>query len=370
MAGLRVAEIHWTSPPVTGGVETHVECLSEQLRDAGTQVDLFSGTADSMAAEYRQVLDIEAGQPTTEHITALVSELSEYDVVHWHNPQWHKPAITIEVLQRLQDAPGPGTVISDIHNLADDDTQWRVLGDDRWTHTLVHSDFVRSHVAQRVPACQPAVAPLALSQTPDASPLAAWKGALVLQPTRLSRWKGSHLSLRAAGELLDEGLDFTFVHAGAVNRVWATDLDDVLERCDRWIKADRIRLISYGWRQSWSAIAQADLVLHPSADRGIRGEPFSLSAAQAVITGRALVASTSGNLPELLTSYQPKRLVSPGDYDELKTAIREMLTAGSGAAAATDTALGRALAASFSGAGKWHRALFAELASAPRAARC
>lgn len=371
MAGLRVAEIHWTSPPVTGGVETHVECLSEQLRDSGTQVDLFSGTADSTAALYRQVLDIEAGQPTAEHLTALVSELSGYDVVHWHNPQWHKPAVTIEVLQRIQDAPSSVTMICDIHNLADDDMQWRVLGDDRWTSTLVHSEFVRSHVAQRVPARQPAVAPLALTRTPDASPLAAWKGTLVLQPTRLSRWKGSHLSLRAAGELLDEGLDFTFVHAGAVNRVWATDLDDVLAGCDRWIKEDRIRLISYGWRQSWSAIAQADLVLHPSADHGIRGEPFSLSAAQAVITGRPLVASTSGNLPELLTSYRPKRLVSPGDYGELKTAVREMLTAGSGAAAATDTALGRALATSFAGAGQWHRVVFAELAAASsRAARC
>lgn len=47
-----------------------------------------------------------------------------------------------------------------------------------------------------------------------------------------------------------------------------------------------------------------------------------------------------------------------------------MLTAGSGAAAGTDSALGRALATSFAGAGQWHRAVFAELAASSRAARC
>lgn len=369
MAALRVAEIHWTSPPVVGGVETHVECLSEQLRDCGAQVEVFSGTADSTATRYRPVLDIKAGQPTAEHLTALTGELAEYDIVHWHNPQWHKPAVTLEILKRSQETAGFGKLVCDIHNLADETEQWRVLGDDRWARTLVHSDFVQAHVARRVAARHPVVAPLALIQTPDAVPLAPWQGTLVLQPTRLSRWKGSDLSLRAACELLDEGLDFTFVHAGSVNRVWATDLDQVLAECDHWMKADRIRLISYGWRQSWSALAHADLVLHPSADHGIRGEPFSLSAAQAVITGRPLVASTSGNLPELLASYRPKRLVPPGGYAELKEAVREMLTVCPADAGATDSDLGRALATSFAGAGRWHRREFAELASASPAAR-
>ncbi|UKA61169.1 hypothetical protein [Arthrobacter sp. FW306-04-A] len=68
-------------------------------------------------------------------------------------------------------------------------------------------------------------------------------------------------------------------------------------------------MIHYSLAESWGALDQVDLVLHPTIHAGAHGEPYSLSAAQALISGVPIIASRSGNVPHLLEGYGPMLIV-------------------------------------------------------------
>jgi glycosyltransferase involved in cell wall biosynthesis len=360
---MRIAHVHWTAPPVVGGVEAHCESLVLQLSHRGVDVVFFTGVRQASGAPYRELLDLRAPAPNPTAVGEFAEELRAFDVVHWHNPQWHRPGVARQVADRLRDTAGPKLVL-DLHNLSEDAAHWAFLRDVPCSRFLVHSPFVRDQVGMHLPdrACD--LAPLALERVPTTSALQGIPGPVVLQPTRLNRWKGSHLSLTAAATLLAEGMDFTFVHAGAGDAVWPAQLDDVLDDVSKWIDAGRIRLISYRWQQSWASIGSADLVVHPTTDIGAHGEPFSLSAAQAVVCSRPLVVSDSGNLPDLLSEYEPKRVVPVDDGEALTTAMRDLLLAPAQDAPPAARELGHRLAHSLATSGVWHEGWYGRLMGA------
>lgn len=112
-------------------------------------------------------------------------------------------------------------------------------------------------------------------------------GTTVLQPSRVTRWKGSHLSLEASLALLDEGVDLRFVHAGTQHLIWPPGIpDSLLERAGARQKKGRVHFTHYRPEQAWAAVRASDVVVHPTIDRGAHGEPLSLSVAQAVMCGR------------------------------------------------------------------------------------
>jgi glycosyltransferase involved in cell wall biosynthesis len=359
---LRVAHVHWTAPPVTGGVEVHCSSLTEQLAGTGMDVRLLSGTPEADTGEYRPVLDIGKKAGDALQIALLAEELAHFDVVHWHNPQWHKPEVTRSVAVALSRGPRrPRCVIFDVHNISDDPAQWAFLDQCPFDLLMVHSAYVRDQVRSRLPRLSPVVAPLAMNRTSARARLPA-RRPVVLQPTRLSRWKGSDLALRAAARLLGDGVRFTFVHAGTQNAVWPAQMDDVLEEVSPWRRDGSIVLTHYGWRQSWDAIASADIVVHPTADRGTRGEPYSLTVAQAVICGRPLIASDSGNLPELLADYEPKKVVSAGDLDELADAMHSLIANPPPGPGPRGAALAARLETALATSGRWHGAMYRQRA--------
>ena len=114
---------------------------------------------------------------------------------------------------------------------------------------------------------------LSLTMTRSAYTFPPVSGALILQPTRLSRWKGSAITLQAVLELLEAGReDFTFFHAGREQRIFPTGLDEaLLARAAPWQERGRIHFIHYSVEQSWEAIHQADFLLHPTMRWGLPG---------------------------------------------------------------------------------------------------
>ncbi len=181
----------------------------------------------------------------------------------------------------------------------------------------------------------------------------------MLQPSRLTRWKGSHLSLEAALTLLDEGADLHFVHAGTRHLIWPPGIpDDLMRRAETWRDKGRVHFTHYRPEQSWSAVRAAGVIVHPTVDHGAHGEPFSLSVAQAVICHRRIVASDSGNLPALLAGYSAAEIVPAGDARAVTGALRRALDAPPVEPTAADLALAGRLRESFATAGRQHLSFY------------
>ncbi|GAO10833.1 glycosyltransferase family 4 protein [Streptomyces lydicamycinicus] len=359
---MRILHVHWTGSPVTGGVETHLRAVVGQLGALPCEVRAVVGTPRSPDCDYDAALDIEVPF-APDGAAALTERCLSADVVHWHNPQWHKPEVVTALVARLRDRRWPGRFVFDLHNIDERPERWEFLAALPGP-LAVHSDFVAGEVRRRLPAAEVITLPLALPlcEAPFRLPGGAG-GTTVLQPTRMTRWKGSHLSLEASLTLLDEGADLHFVHAGTQHLIWPPGIPDtLLERAGVWQEKGRVHFTHYRPEQSWAAIRASDIVIHPTIDRGAHGEPFSLSVAQAVICGRRIIASDSGNLPLLLADYSAATLVPAGDVRALTEALREAVDRPAVAPTTADRALAQHLRDGFATAGRHHLAFYRTLA--------
>ncbi|MGX7826341.1 glycosyltransferase family 4 protein [Actinokineospora sp. 24-640] len=351
---MRVLHVHWTALPTTGGVEAHCAALIRQLGEVGVDAGLLSGTRDPLVGEYLPALTL-GEAPTGAEVANLVDRCAEADVVHLHNPQWHKPDVAEHLARGLA---GRGVqVVFDLHNIDANDTQWEFLRG-LSAEYVVHSRFVADQVVAHVPGVRATVLPLAMNRVKTDYELPRPGAVTVLQPTRLTTWKGSDLVLRAVVTLLGDGDgdgDLGLVHAGTRHLVWPTGIDEsLMAAVAPWRERGRIAFTHYSPAESWAAIAAADVITHPTADRGAHGEPFSLAVAQAVICGKPVVASDSGNLPALLADYSAATLVPAGDQAALTAALAEVVAAPKAAGTAADAALADRLAAAFASSGARH----------------
>ncbi|MGW6947389.1 glycosyltransferase family 4 protein [Streptomyces xanthophaeus] len=360
---MRIVHIHWTGLPVTGGVETHLRAVVGQLAVLPCEVRAVVGTRDSPGCAYHPALDI-ALPSDPAAAAALAESCLDADVLHWHNPQWHRPETVTATARALRERGWHGRLVLDLHNIDESPEQWEFLA--TLPGVLVaHSPFVAEEVRRRLPAAEVTQLALALplAEEPFALP-GSGGAATVLQPSRMTRWKGSHLSLEASMTLLDEGADLHFVHAGTRHLIWPPGIpDSLMERAGVWQDKGRVHFTHYRPEQSWSAIRASQVVIHPTVDRGAHGEPFSLSVAQAVICGRRIVASDSGNLPLLLRDYSAATVVPAGDVRALTAALREALARPAVEPTAADRALAHRLRTQFATAGRRHLDFYRTLAA-------
>ncbi|MFH0245796.1 glycosyltransferase family 4 protein [Streptomyces sp. HK10] len=360
---MRIVHVHWTGLPVTGGVESHLNAVVGQLGALTCEIQAVVGTQHSPGCDYDPALDID--EPfVPDRATAFAERCLDADIVHWHNPQWHRPEVVTTVVERLRERRWRGRLVLDLHNIDERPEQWEFLA--TLPGPLVaHSTFVADEVRHRLPDAEVTVLALALPLEEAPFRLPGAGGTRVLQPSRMTRWKGSHLSLEASLTLLDEGADLHFVHAGTQHLIWPPGIpESLLERAGVWQEKGRVHFTHYRPQQSWAAIRASDIIIHPTIDRGAHGEPFSLSVAQAVICGRRVIASDSGNLPLLLSDYSAATIVPAGDVQALTSALREAAQRPPVVPTAGDRALAQHLRDGFATAGQRHLAFYQTLAHA------
>jgi mannosylglucosylglycerate synthase len=106
-----IAILHYTAPPVVGGVEAVISAQSRLFMDTGRQVAVVSGRGDSRAlpvgAEFLPILEIDSQHPDIARLNPI---LEQGDI----------PVEFDSVVRRLQDSLGPILSIFDnviVHNI-------------------------------------------------------------------------------------------------------------------------------------------------------------------------------------------------------------------------------------------------------------
>jgi glycosyltransferase involved in cell wall biosynthesis len=360
---MRIAHINWIALPTPGGVPVHLDALVHKLRRLGVTAEVFTGTRQAADGQYQEALDMQ-GPPRDEPraLESLLHAVKDFDLVQIHNSHDHRQAMMKRLIDGLLAQPRPPRILHDVHGLSDDEECWDVLRH-RGLPMIVHSRFMAHEVHKRLPDADVHELLLSLTLESREYTFPPVSGALILQPTRLSRWKGSAVSLKAVLALLEAGReDFSFVQAGSASRLWPTGLDEqLLARAAPWQQRGRIHFVQYSPEESWSAIRQARFVLHPTADGGSHGEPFSLAAAQAIIAGTPVIATDSGNLPFLLEDFGPKQIIPMNDVNALRDAIARWLDQGVPAPTERDRAYGESLRQNFLRSADEHVALYERL---------
>ena len=89
-----------------------------------------------------------------------------------------------------------------------------------------------------------------------------------------------------------------------------------------------------------------------------------MTTAQAIMLGKPVIATDSGNLPLLLEGYGPKRIIPIKDVAALRDAISTWLDGGVPALTDADLALGESLSQGFARSAREHLGLYERLLDA------
>jgi len=134
--------------------------------------------------------------------------------------------------------------------------------------------------------------------------------------SRIAQWKGQHVLVQAASDL--PGVHVLLV-GGALfgEHAYERTLRDFVRSLGM---TDRVHFL--GQRDDVSALMRCvDFIVHPST----APEPFARTLIEAMLTGRAPIASACGGVPELIESGTNGYLFPPSDAEALRDILRHLL---------------------------------------------
>jgi len=335
-----VLHLHWTFPPTTGGVESHLSDLARLQARAGWRVTVLTGEVQPDPHPGCEVissplLDIESSRAAARSPGLHQGELAELltglvrsrgvSVIHGHNLHHFSPAPALAV-DRVRSALGVA-----VHHTFHEtwpDVLTRVPVYRTWDGNHAVSKFVADQCAARI-GFRPDVFHLGVDTGRLTARRAPFTGAgpvKILHPARLLPWKGVHISLQALRLLLDEGWDVELVLTDAKRIAdWDGALPDYRRSLVRMIEhlalGPRVRLVSAAFEQMPALYESVDIVLYPT----VKDEPFGLVPPEAMSCRRPVVASTSGGIAETVVDGVTGYLVEPGDARGLADRIADLL---------------------------------------------
>jgi glycosyltransferase involved in cell wall biosynthesis len=335
---LRVAQVHWTAHPTTGGVESHLHDVSRQLAASGASVAIITGEPAPEPVEGVEIvvvpeLDLRAvrDRPDLRGLDSVrlyeralgeVLRMRRPHVVHGHNLHHFSPAPAL-ALDGLRTSLG-FRLFQTFHETWPD-----VLADSPvyagWDGTFAVSQHVLTECRSLL-GFEPELLRLCVdvARFREMAPRAAPR-VQILHPARVLPWKGVHLTVEMMGMLAARGIDAELTITDTQRIAdWKRELEgyrrDVTELARTLGLLDRIRFTTASFADMPTLYAASDIVVYPTVGE----EPYGLVPLEAMSSGRPIVASRSGGIVETVVDGVTGFLVDRGDVEGLTERVERL----------------------------------------------
>jgi len=136
---------------------------------------------------------------------------------------------------------------------------------------------------------------------------------------RLQRWKGVHVFLEAARELIDEKPELLFLVVGGQHPLEPDYVTNLQQQSRDLGLHDHVYFTGHQadaaqWMAAMDIVASASF-----------GEPFGMVIIEAMALGKPVIATRLGGPTEIITDGVDGLLVSPGNVAELVQALRRLI---------------------------------------------
>jgi len=337
-----VAHLHWTLPPVAGGVETHLAEFARVLAARGHPVTLFTGRGgledvpgvDIVRTEF---LDLDRYSPSPSEsvlreraerfAVTLRAELGQrgIKVVHGHNLHHFTP-VPAMVLTRLQNEMGL-RVHHTYHSIWDDSPDIADLCRG-WPGQHALSEYVSKECANKLKLPTIHTRPgVAHDRYDDVPPPPTGPGdQVVLLPARLFPEKGAKIAVRMLHSLRAEGFAVRLILTTPAQTVdWERTSVAFRGELDALVTAlglDRhVEFRAATFDEMPRLYAESNIVIYPS----VYPEPLGLAPLEAAAAGRPVVVAGIGGLPETVDPDVTGYIIPPHDPDTLTDRVRTLL---------------------------------------------
>ncbi|MBE3587947.1 MAG: glycosyltransferase family 4 protein [Thermoanaerobacteraceae bacterium] len=352
---MRIAMLHWAFPPIIGGVESHLTMLCPELVRSGCQVSLLTGSspADEEYCTWRGIkirrsplmdlnnLDRKTIRARSGDIRQLIDDFIQQahpDLIHAHNMHYFSPE-HLDALLEVKSRRGIPLVLT-AHNVWSD-SLWkemcrRAAG---WDAVIAVSHYIKQELIRdgypedkitvvhhgidlgRFTPPTEAEREKALDKYPEL------KGRRVIfHPARMSLDKGCHISIRALKLIKEQFPGAMLVLAGTEKTVdWhgrqPEEVSYILGLIRDLKLENNVLIRFFPWDEMPWIYRAAEICIYPSCFE----EPFGLTMLESLATGRPMIVTRAGGMPEVVQDGENGYVIPMQDPETLAHRCCHML---------------------------------------------
>ncbi|MFH0887498.1 MAG: glycosyltransferase family 4 protein [bacterium] len=352
---MKIAQIHWGFPPIIGGVETHLAILCPELVKMGHKVSLLTGSAEGYDAEYdfkgvkiyrSQFFDLnwlfrsgfQEVDDNVWEITSAFIEKTKPDVIHAHNMHYFCRFHTrcLEKIAIEKKIP----LLVTAHNIWTDKLFLDLSTKVAWDEFISISEYISRELrAVGVPADKisnlshgidekvfcPGKPPDSLfKKYPDLK--FKKKRPVIFNPARMGLAKGCDISVEALRLVKEEFPDVLLLMSGSGNIIdWGLTQNKDIAFIVNLVKLldleENFHVQAFPLEDMPSLYKLSDVVIYPSSVE----EPFGLATIESMATGKPIVVTDSGGMPETIKDGVTGFVVPKRNHEALAQKIIYLL---------------------------------------------
>ncbi len=349
---MRIAVLHWGFPPIIGGVETHLRILYPELIRMKHQVSLLTGSFPGVKNRYRyKGMDIfrtplmDLNWLYERGMTNLGKDLAKTvrgffdsakpDIIHAHNMNYFSPvhAAILKHEAFVRKVP----LILTAHNAWDDNQFIQLTNAIGWDHIIAVSNFIKREVSGiGYPAGKITVIHhgIDLERFRNINKKDIYRKypqlrnrRVIFHPARMGLAKGNDVSVKALRLVKKKVPEAMLVMAGTKNIIdWGKtqqkDIAFILHLMRKFHLEDDILVNMFTVDEVAGIYAVADLSYYPSSV----AEPFGLTMLESMASGKPMIVTRAGGMPEVIKNKVNGFVVSPRNHEALARKTIELLT--------------------------------------------
>jgi len=349
---LRIAHIHWAFPPIIGGVETHLVMLLPELVKRGHDVSLLTCSAEGAKAQEtykgvaitrRPIMNLNwlnkrglvGVEDEVRSVFSAFLDKTKPDIIHSHNMNYFSK-MHAEILEEEAKKKRKIPLILTAHNSWDDMIFLKLTRDIAWDHIIAVSHYIKKELmgigcpSHKVTAIHHGIDIEKFKPTNKKR----YRGKLrflknkkvIFHPARMGLAKGCDISVKAMHSVLNKIPDAVLVLAGTKNIVdWGStqqkDIAYIVDLIGSLGIKNNTLIEMFTLDEMVDLYAIADICLYPSTV----GEPFGLTMLEALASGKPMIVTNSGGMPEVIQDGINGYVVPIRDYEAIATKIVTLL---------------------------------------------
>ncbi len=349
---LRIAQLHWGFPPVIGGVDTHLSIMLPTMVKMGHRVELLTGSVQRLPSNYdyrgvrivrEPLMDLNWLYQRGVH--GLESEIrttlgtflknAKPDLIHAHNFHYFSKVHA----EALQEFAGQSKVplILTAHNAWDDNLFLDLVRKIEWSHIITVSHFIKSELMgvgvedDKITVVHHGIDYESYARKRKVSHILKKYPQLegrkvVLHPARMGLGKGCDTSIKALNILRKRFPDVLLVLAGTKHIIdWGSiqqkEIAYMMNLVDFFNLRNNILIDAYSLEQMPTLYEISDVCIYPSTSP----EPFGLTILEALASGKPMVVTEMGGMPEIIKDRINGFVIPVRNYEVLAARVCELL---------------------------------------------
>jgi len=354
---VNIGVVHWTYPPIIGGVETHLVTIYPEIAKLDTKVYLLTarhaGIPDRevnlinvMRSDVMDTALLESMKASGRDISDFARSLfrdflteNKIDVVHAHNLHMDYFPISKTLVDVCHERGAPCVLVlhNDVFIDREEAEMTKILTEVDWDSLVAISNFIKDSVQRRAPAIPEEKFQVILHgiDTNGFSPASrSEKGELksqygfvnnrlILHTARFLHWKGIVPAIKSLPAIIDRFPDVKMVLTGRKERLSKEDLADYDHEIDRTIielgLEKNVHIGTYSYSDIPRLTRMTDVVIYTT----IGDEPFGLVPVEAMASGVPAIVTRSGGLVEGIIDGQTGFIIDKNEqYIPMQLAAR------------------------------------------------